>query len=151
MSSQPSVYGPESKIVLTISKRSTTLNHVPYLAETAVPMIRSTCRQLLVCTVRHSGRTRSYPTFLLPLPSTILPMSSFPDYYALLNVPKTATAEEIRQAYKRESLRYFGSHSRSTSFDSTITGLIQTGCPMLLSRRERPRQKSSKSVQCAYC
>ncbi|KAG1755143.1 DnaJ domain-containing protein [Suillus paluster] len=32
-------------------------------------------------------------------------MSSFPDYYALLNVPKTATAEEIRQAYKRESLR----------------------------------------------
>jgi len=32
-------------------------------------------------------------------------MSSFPDYYALLNVSKTATAEEIRQAYKRESLR----------------------------------------------
>ncbi|OAX40098.1 DnaJ-domain-containing protein [Rhizopogon vinicolor AM-OR11-026] len=32
-------------------------------------------------------------------------MSSFPDYYALLNVQKTATAEEIRQAYKRESLR----------------------------------------------
>ncbi|OJA18628.1 hypothetical protein AZE42_01770 [Rhizopogon vesiculosus] len=32
-------------------------------------------------------------------------MSSFPDYYALLNVQKTATTEEIRQAYKRESLR----------------------------------------------
>ncbi|KAG2121066.1 DnaJ domain-containing protein [Suillus discolor] len=32
-------------------------------------------------------------------------MSSFPDYYALLNVSKTATPEEIRQAYKRESLR----------------------------------------------
>ncbi|KAJ8590231.1 DnaJ-domain-containing protein [Rhizopogon salebrosus TDB-379] len=32
-------------------------------------------------------------------------MSSFPDYYALLNVQKTATADEIRQAYKRESLR----------------------------------------------
>ncbi|KAG2129904.1 DnaJ domain-containing protein [Suillus clintonianus] len=32
-------------------------------------------------------------------------MSSFPDYYALLNVPKTATTEVIRQAYKRESLR----------------------------------------------
>jgi len=32
-------------------------------------------------------------------------MSSFPDYYALLNVSKTATHEEIRTAYKRESLR----------------------------------------------
>ncbi|KAI0793381.1 DnaJ domain-containing protein [Abortiporus biennis] len=31
--------------------------------------------------------------------------STFPDYYALLDIPKTATVEEIRQAYKRESLR----------------------------------------------
>jgi curved DNA-binding protein CbpA len=33
-------------------------------------------------------------------------MSDFPDYYAILGVPKTATAEEIRTAYKKESLRY---------------------------------------------
>jgi curved DNA-binding protein CbpA len=32
-------------------------------------------------------------------------MSTFPDYYALLNCSKTATQDEIRQAYKRESLR----------------------------------------------
>lgn len=33
-------------------------------------------------------------------------MSQFPDYYAVLNIPKTATTEEIRTAYKKESLRY---------------------------------------------
>ncbi|KAG0368404.1 MAG: DnaJ domain-containing protein [Linnemannia gamsii] len=32
-------------------------------------------------------------------------MSNFPDYYALLKVQETATAEEIREAYKREALR----------------------------------------------
>ncbi|KAJ3520983.1 hypothetical protein NM688_g9081 [Phlebia brevispora] len=31
--------------------------------------------------------------------------SSFPDYYAFLNVAQTATADEIRMAYKKESLR----------------------------------------------
>ena len=33
-------------------------------------------------------------------------MSDFPDYYAILGIPRTATTEEIRTAYKRESLRY---------------------------------------------
>ncbi|KAI0651721.1 DnaJ domain-containing protein [Trametes meyenii] len=32
-------------------------------------------------------------------------MSSFPDYYKLLNVQKNATVDEIRTAYKKESLR----------------------------------------------
>jgi len=34
--------------------------------------------------------------------------STFPDYYKLLNVTKSATADEIRQAYKKESLRFSG-------------------------------------------
>ena len=39
-------------------------------------------------------------------PSYTTPMSDFPDYYAILSVPRTATTEEIRSAYKKESLRY---------------------------------------------
>lgn len=32
-------------------------------------------------------------------------MSGFPDYYRLLNVTSSATQDEIRQAYKKESLK----------------------------------------------
>ncbi|KAA1468173.1 DnaJ-domain-containing protein [Dentipellis sp. KUC8613] len=32
-------------------------------------------------------------------------MSSFPDYYSILNIPQTASTEEVRQAYRKESLR----------------------------------------------
>jgi len=32
-------------------------------------------------------------------------MASFPDYYDILNVPKDASTEDIRQAYRRESLK----------------------------------------------
>ena len=32
-------------------------------------------------------------------------MSDFPDYYAILSVTRTASTEEIRTAYKKESLR----------------------------------------------
>lgn len=33
-------------------------------------------------------------------------MSQIPDYYKILNVPRTATYEEVRQAYKKESLKW---------------------------------------------
>lgn len=39
-------------------------------------------------------------------PSFARDMSEFPDYYAILSIPRTATAEDVRSAYKRESLRY---------------------------------------------
>jgi len=32
-------------------------------------------------------------------------MSAFPDYYSILDIPKSASSEEIRQAYRKESLR----------------------------------------------
>ncbi|KAI0068411.1 DnaJ-domain-containing protein [Artomyces pyxidatus] len=32
-------------------------------------------------------------------------MSSFPDYYSILNVPKNASTDEIRQGYRKESLK----------------------------------------------
>ncbi|TDL28401.1 DnaJ-domain-containing protein [Rickenella mellea] len=32
-------------------------------------------------------------------------MSTFPDYYALLNIDSSATTNDVRQAYKKESLR----------------------------------------------
>ncbi|TFY77452.1 hypothetical protein EWM64_g6557 [Hericium alpestre] len=32
-------------------------------------------------------------------------MSSFPDYYAILNIPKNASADDVRQAYRKESLK----------------------------------------------
>jgi DnaJ-class molecular chaperone len=34
-------------------------------------------------------------------------MSQFPDYYKLLDIPQTATQEEIRHAYRKESLKFF--------------------------------------------
>jgi len=42
-------------------------------------------------------------------------MSSFPDYYDILNVPKDALTEDIRQAYRRESLK--------SVYDSLYRGL----------------------------
>ena len=33
-------------------------------------------------------------------------MSTFPDYYEILNVSPTASVDEIRTAYKKESLRW---------------------------------------------
>lgn len=50
--------------------------------------------------------TTPWPTIFSLHPSFARVMSQFPDYYAILSIPKTATAEEIRSAYKRESLRY---------------------------------------------
>ena len=32
-------------------------------------------------------------------------MASFPDYYNVLNISKGASTEDIRQAYKKESLK----------------------------------------------
>ena len=50
-----------------------------------------------------TSEAQSQPPSLLPLAKA---MSNFPDYYAVLGVSKAATTEEIRTAYKKESLRY---------------------------------------------
>ncbi|KAK2461809.1 hypothetical protein APHAL10511_006272 [Amanita phalloides] len=51
---------------------------------------------------RSSPYSYSDVTFTLNMPSNL---SEFPDYYKLLNITKTASQDEIRQAYKRESLK----------------------------------------------
>lgn len=33
-------------------------------------------------------------------------MSRFPDYYSILNITMSASQDEVRQAYRKESLRY---------------------------------------------
>src|SRR4051794_19354738 len=43
--------------------------------------------------------------------------STFPDYYAILNIPETATYDEIRRAYMRESL--LNHPDRNNSPDAT--------------------------------
>lgn len=51
----------------------------------------------------QSGQIQPYRSFLPFFP--LVAMAQFPDYYKLLNIPKTATSDDIRQAYKRESLK----------------------------------------------
>lgn len=54
-------------------------------------------------------------------------MSQFPDYYKLLNIPKTATSDDIRQAYKRESLKCpsLPPVLQPHTHDGSLTGHIQ--------------------------
>ena len=42
---------------------------------------------------------------LLSVPSIAPTMSQFPDYYKLLNISRTATQDEVRQGYRKESLK----------------------------------------------
>ena len=55
-------------------------------------------------------------------------MSQFPDYYSILGVSKTASQEQIRQAYRKESLKYVSVLQRSLLVSNrlpVITGPIQ--------------------------
>lgn len=56
-----------------------------------------------------TSSAQSLPPSCHPLSSPCKAMSDFPDYYAILGITKTATTEEIRTAYKKESLRYVAS------------------------------------------
>ena len=52
--------------------------------------------------ISKAGRTAGSPTATVPIALT---MTTFPDYYSLLNVSQTASIDEIRAAYKKESLK----------------------------------------------
>jgi len=47
-------------------------------------------------------------------------MSDFPDYYAILGVHRTATTEEVRTAYKKQSLRYAATLLSSVPLTSMV-------------------------------
>ncbi|RIA97492.1 DnaJ domain-containing protein [Glomus cerebriforme] len=53
-------------------------------------------------------------------------MDTLPDYYAILDIPETATADEIREAYKRKALETHPDRYAPGSRDSAINpGLSQ--------------------------
>jgi hypothetical protein len=47
-------------------------------------------------------------------------MASFPDYYAILDIPKNASTEDIRQSYRKESLKS-GLNFHTSTLHSHIT------------------------------
>ncbi|KAH9985427.1 DnaJ domain-containing protein [Russula compacta] len=80
-------------------------------------------------------------------------MTSFPDYYDILNIPKNAPTEEVRQAYRRESLKTHPDRLFNASIEekSVATEKFQAVADAyyVLSdpqrRREYDRLSSSKS------
>ena len=72
--------------------------------------------------------------------------SEFPDYYKLLDVPKTASQDEIRQAYKRESLKYVNSTLRLglITHCSLLVELILIDWPRRQQRKRGSQRKDSR-------
>ena len=67
------------------------------MVSASVPTV---CSHDVVCAVRHNARG-----YWACSTATTTMASTFPDYYDLLNVAQTATQDEIRTAYKKESLK----------------------------------------------
>lgn len=65
--------------------------------------VLGTCKTCDLDVMEEYRVSHSQPA--LNLHQTIIIMSSFPDYYQLLNISKTASQDEVRPAYKKESLR----------------------------------------------
>jgi len=62
-------------------------------------------------------------------------MPEFPDYYRLLNVTSSATQDEIRQAYKKESLKSVSPHHFLDPNLPQFAGLIRIVLLTLLPQR----------------
>lgn len=75
--------------------------------------------------------------------STVTSMSQFPDYYKLLNIIPTATQEEVRQAYRKESLKLVP----CTLPHISVSNSLSPGpTPIDLPMRPLPRSKLQPSV-----
>lgn len=95
-----------------------------------------------------TSSAQSLPPSCHPLSSPCKAMSDFPDYYAILGITKTATTEEIRTAYKRESLRYAASPLPPVSLiQCLILAGIRTHPDRLANATAAEKQKATERFQ----
>ena len=77
-------------------------------------------------------------------------MPQFPDYYKLLNITLSATQEEVRQAYRKESLKLVLSLCVTRTATSINPGLTPTALLTLILPRNKRRQKDFRSIYCPF-
>ena len=69
-------------------------------------------------------------------------MASFPDYYNVLNISKDASTEDIRQAYRKESLKLVIIRVMAGVSLTLTPGRTPTGTFMPRQRRGKPLRRN---------
>ena len=77
-------------------------------------------------------------------------MSSFPDYYALLNISKNASSDEIRTAYKKESLKCVAICFQFLVADNLKVMVCRTHPDRLTQATPAEKKKATEKFQVSY-